>query len=452
MRASAFALLALLSATLGGHAATTRPPNILLIVADDLGYGELGCQGNPQIPTPNIDSLARSGIRCTSGYVTASLCSPSRAALLTGRGQTRYGHEFNPIGAENLDPEIGLPLTERTIADRLHAAGYATGIVGKWHLGGTPPYHPQRRGFDEFFGFLHEGHFYTAPPYHGVYSRFRDDEPAYDAHNPLLRDTSEVEPSGYLTDDLSREAIAFIDRHQDKPWFLYLPYNAVHSPMQAKLADVERFAALPGAQRQIFAGMLFALDRSVGEVLAKIRALGQEEDTLIVFLSDNGGPTEELTSSNLPLRGGKGSLFEGGIRIPFIVRWKGHVPTGRTYDAPLSSLDIAPTMLAAAGLPTDDPKLEGVDLVPFLSGAKRTAPHDDLCWRMGQLHAVRSGYWKLVQRLPAAPQLFDLSADLAEEHDLAAAQPDVLARLIATYNDWDKSNVPAHWTAPKKTK
>jgi arylsulfatase B len=452
MRSFALSILVLLSAALGGHAAATRQPNILLIVADDLGYGELGCQGNPQIPTPNIDSIAQAGIRCTSGYVTASLCSPSRAALLTGRYQTRYGHEFNPVGAENLDPEIGLPLTEKTIANRLHDAGYATGIVGKWHLGATPPYHPQRRGFDEFFGFLHEAHFYTAPPYRGVYSRFRNDEPAYDAHNPLLRDTSEVETSGYLTDDFNREALAFIDRHQDRPWFLYLPYNAVHSPMQAKLADVERFAALPSAQRQIFAGMLFALDRSVGEVLAKIRALGQEENTLVIFLSDNGGPTQELTSSNLPLRGGKGSLYEGGIRIPFLVQWKGHLPTGRTYDPPVSSLDLAPTILAAANVPPEDASLEGANLLPFLSGTKDSAPHDFLFWRMGQLRAMRAGPWKLVQRRPAAPQLFNLSSDLAEEHDLSATQPATLARLESAYAVWDHANVPAHWSPPGKPK
>lgn len=240
-----------------GACANPGKPNVVLIYVDDLGYGELGCQGNAEVPTPNIDSLAKNGVRFTQGYVTSPYCSPSRAGLMTGRYQTRFGHENNPTGRHNLHPKAGLPLSERTLADQLKAGGYATGLVGKWHLGATEPYHPLRRGFDEFYGFLHEGHFYVPPPYRVVVSflRKRDippaarpyvgegdlyhywlnnwDEPPYDENNPLLRGTQPAAEDAYLTDAFTREAVSFIERHRDRPFFLYLPYNALHSPLQA---------------------------------------------------------------------------------------------------------------------------------------------------------------------------------------------------------------------------
>ncbi|MBI3879346.1 MAG: sulfatase-like hydrolase/transferase [Verrucomicrobia bacterium] len=443
------AILLLSSITIGFAASR---PNILLLVADDLGYGELSCQGNPEIPTPHIDSLARNGVRFTAGYVTAPLCSPSRAGLITGRFQSRFGHELNAIGKQNLDPEIGLPLTERTLADHLKAAGYATGIVGKWHLGATEKFQPLRRGFDEFFGFLHEGHYYVPPPYRGVYSRFRTNENPYDADNSLIAGTREIVETNYLTDAFTREAVGFIERHRAQPWFLYVPYNAVHSPMQAKLADVEKFSAITNAHRAVFAAMLHSLDESVGAILAKLRALGLEDDTLIFFLSDNGGPTAELTSSNLPLNGGKGSLLEGGIRIPFLAQWKGRIPAGKVFTPPVSSLDLVPTALAAAGVDGGGKNLEGSDLVPFLSGAKAGVPHEALFWRIGEQRAARAGQWKFVQRGKSAAKLYDLDADISETHDLAAERPEVLARLQTAYANWDRQNVPPRWgaSAPKR--
>lgn len=431
---------------------SARSPNILLLVADDLGYGELSCQGNPQIPTPHIDSLAKNGVRFTAGYVTAPLCSPSRAGCITGRHQTRFGHELNAIGKQNLDPEIGLPATERTLADHLKAAGYVTGLVGKWHLGAAAKFHPQRRGFDESFGFLHEGHFYLPPPYRGVYSRFREAEPPYDAENPLQRGGREITETNYLTDAFTREAVGFIERHRDQPWFLYVPYNAVHSPMQAKLADVERFSGMTNAHRAIFAAMLHSLDESVGAILAKVRGLGLESDTLIFFLSDNGGPTAELTSSNLSLNGGKGSLFEGGIRIPFLAQWKRRIPAGVVFTPPVSSLDIVPTARAAAGVDAAGKNLEGIDLLPFLTGARFGTPHEALFWRMGEQRATRMGRWKYLQRGMSAPKLFDLDADISESHDLAIEKPDVLKALLRAYAEWDSKNVPPRWgkTAVKR--
>ncbi|MCA9055130.1 MAG: sulfatase-like hydrolase/transferase, partial [Planctomycetaceae bacterium] len=430
-----------------------RRPNIVILLADDLGYGELGCQGNGEVPTPSIDSIAEAGVRCTDGYVTAPFCSASRAGLLTGRYQTRFGYEFNPIGAQNTDPQIGLPVDVPTLAEQLHEVGYATGLVGKWHLGGTAAYHPQRRGFDEFFGFLHEGHYFVPPPYADVTTwlrrrrlpdggegrwtssdgrlvlstHLRHDEPPYDADNPILRGSQPVNETSYLTDALTREAVDFITRHRERPFLLYVAYNAVHSPMQAPQAEMERFSQIEDVQRRIFAGMLARLDDSVGRILATLREEGLEEDTLVWFLSDNGGPTAELTSSNSPLRGGKGQLYEGGIRIPFLIRWLGTLPAGAVESRPVSSLDIYATSAAAAGREAGQITGDGVDLMPMLTGGSLGAPRESLYWRVGERAALRNGDWKIV-RHPVRGQgprweLYNLASDDSESHDLAAAEP-----------------------------
>jgi arylsulfatase A-like enzyme len=425
-----------LAASLAAFAAPARRPNIVLILADDLGYGELSCQGNPQIPTPNIDSIARSGVRFTNGYVSAPYCAPSRAGLLTGRYQTRFGHERNVVGEMNLDPKIGLPLIETTFADRLKAAGYVTGAFGKWHLGAAPQFHPQGRGFDEFFGFLHEGHFYLPPPYKGGTTRLRPNEPPYDERNPLLRGAQTVEERLYLTDAITREATAFIDRHAAQPFFLYTPYNAVHSPMQATTEYMRRFNAIGDEHRQVFAAMLSALDDGVGAILKSIRDRGLDRDTLVIFLSDNGGPTGELTSSNAPLRGFKGQLWEGGIRIPFMMRWEGRISAGRTLHQPVISLDLLPTALAAAGAPAAS-GLDGVDLLPLVAGSNDRPLHASLFWRYNSALALRSGDWKLVrqpagQRAQGSPfELFNLTDDIAEKRNLAETEPARAAELHA---------------------
>ena len=462
-----------LFAAQGARAAVSPRPNILFLVADDLGYGELGCYGGKEIPTPNLDRLAASGARFTSGYVTAPFCAASRAALLTGRYQTRFGFEFNPIGARNAAPGIGLPVDEKPLADHLRAAGYATALVGKWHLGGTAPFHPQRRGFDEFFGFLHEGHFYVGPPGPGVTTWLRRTalpdgargrwtspdgrvvwsthmghrEPEYDADNPLLRASQPVDERAHLTDAFTREACDFIGRHRAQPWFLYLAYNAVHSPMQGADAYLKKFAHIPDIHRRIFAAMLAHLDDSVGTVLAKLRETGTEERTLIVFLSDNGGPTKELTSSNAPLRGGKGELWEGGIRVPFLVSWKGAVPAARTMDAPVTAMDATATALAIAGVNTTTPKLDGRSLLPLLTEpqqAQARAPHETIFWRVGRKHALRHGDWKLL-RDGADWQLFDLAHDIGETANLAAKDPALTARLSALWDAWNAEQAEALW-------
>jgi arylsulfatase B len=449
--------------------AEPRRPNILFIVADDLGYGEPGCYGGTDIPTPHLDALAAGGVRFTHGYVTAAFCAASRAALLTGRYQTRFGFEFNPIGAKNAAPGIGLPVGEKTVADHLRATGYATALVGKWHLGGTAEFHPQRRGFDEFFGFLHEGHTYVPHPWEGVTTWLRrralpdggtgrwtspdgrivwtthmgGNEPDYDADNPLLRSSQPVDERANLTDAFTREANDFITRHRTQPFFLYLAYNAVHSPIQAPEAYLAKFAHLPDLHRRLFAAMLAHLDDSVGRVLAHLRATGLAENTLVVFLSDNGGPTKELTSRNDPLRGGKGELWEGGIRVPFIVSWPGRI-TPRTDATPVISLDATATALALAGISAPPTPLDGVNLWPLLSGKSTAAPHSALYWRVGERHAIRQGDWKLL-RQRGAWQLYDLAHDVGEQTDRATAEPARTQALAALWETWNAAQVAPRW-------
>lgn len=447
-------------------------PNIIVFFADDLGYGELGCQGNPEIPTPYIDSIAESGVRFTAGYVAGPNCSPSRAGLLTGRTPTRFGYEFNPIGARNEEPGIGLPSKEVTIAETLQDAGYTTGLIGKWHQGGGAEYHPFRHGFDEFFGFTHEGHYFVPPPWKGVTTMLRrkslpdgskgrwegekrliysthmkSAEPDYDANNPIVRGGQPVVESEYLTDAFTREAVDFIDRHDDKPFFLYLAYNAVHSPLQGADKYMKKFAHIEDVHRRIFAAMLANMDDSVGAVMNQLRKSGLEENTLVFFLSDNGGPTRELTSSNLPLRGEKGQMYEGAIRVPYMVQWKGKIPAGEVYHQPVSSFDIYATAVANSAGVTVPEQVEGVDLIPFLKGEDQGRPHETLYWRQGGKAAMRHGDWKIVRmgkRLQAGRakwELYDLSKDISEQTNLAGVHTEILAELISRWNEMNSEMV-----------
>jgi len=445
-----------------------RLPNVLLLIADDLGYGELGCQGNQQIPTPHIDSIAKNGIRFTQGYVTAPFCSASRAGLMTGRMQTRFGYEFNPIGAKNEDPNEGLPVGERTLADHLVDAGYVNGLVGKWHLGGTAKYNPIRRGFDEFFGFMHEGHYFLPSPYSGsttwlrrktlpgggkgrwtsrdgktIYStHMGGTEPDYDADNPIYRDGQPVVEREYLTDAFTREAVSFINRNADRPFFLCVSYNAVHSPMQGAENQMQRFKHIEDVHRRIFAAMLGNLDDSIGKVLEAVRANGLEENTLIFFLSDNGGPTKELTSSNLPLREGKGSMYEGGLRVPFMVQWKGQLNAGSDYDFPVTSMDIFGTVAELAKVKLDPKKTyDGVNLLPYLQGKLKTRPHEQLFWRVGERTAIRVGDYKLLsnqrRKQKKSWELYDLATDFGEKNELSSTHPEKKHELL---ENWEKLN------------
>jgi len=413
--------------------AVERKPNIIIFLADDLGYADLGCQGCKDIPTPNIDSLAQNGVRFTDGYATHPVCAPSRAALMTGMYQHRFGFEHNPGPERFAAPNFGLPRSVPTLAEKLKAAGYTTGMIGKWHLGFKEGLRPWERGFDYFFGFLS-----------GARSYYPDNPREQD---PLLCNGRPVtDEKEYLTDAFAREAVAFIERSKDQPWFLYLAFNAVHMPLEATEKYTERYPNLTGTRRT-YAGMLSAMDDAVGRVLAKVRELNQEENTLIFFYSDNGGPTPQTTSRNDPLRGYKGQVFEGGIRVPFLMQWKGIVPAGKVYEKPVMAFDIHVTALAAAKVtvPADKP-LDGVNLIPFVSGQQTGAPHEVLFWRAGLQHAARMGDWKLVHT-PQTGQdmLFHLTEDIGEQHDLAAEKPDKLRELQTAYQGWDQQMMPAQW-------
>lgn len=466
-----FAAISLLVSDAASAAALR--PNVVLIVADDLGIGEPGCYGG-ELPTPHIDALANAGVKFSAGYVTAPFCAASRAAIVTGRYQTRFGFEFNPIGAANADPEIGLPATEATLAHVLKNAGYATGLVGKWHLGGTAAFHPQRRGFDEFFGFLHEGHYYVPPPFedHVTWLRRRalpdgsqgrwsspdrrtlwsthmgSNEPDYDADNPLLRSSQPVNELRNLTEAFTQEAEQFIRRHRSQPFFLCLSYNAVHSPLQASDARVEKFAHIEDLQRRIFAALLSHLDDGVGQVMKTLKDCRLEDNTLVVFLSDNGGPTRELTSSNRPFQGGKGQLLEGGIRVPLLLKWPAVLPAGHVEHRMASSLDIFATTIAAAGV-APPRQLDGVDLVPCLTTNRDQPIHDALYWRVGELAACRSGDWKILCRSKKseAPnwELFNLSTDPGETKSLAAENPDKVDQLSNRFQALNQHMIPPLW-------
>ncbi len=411
-------------------------PNFVIIVADDLGYADLGVQGCKDIPTPNIDSMAAAGVRFTNGYVSCPVCSPTRAGLQTGRYQQRFGHELNPGPPLSAEPNFGLPLSEVTLADRLKSAGYATGIVGKWHLGYQPKMHPLERGYDEFFGFLAGSHDYLEC----------DDE----KKGPILRGKTVVEEKEYLTEALARESAAFIERHKAGPFMLMLTFNAIHTPMQATDKYLERFEAIKDPLRKKTAAMLSAMDDAVGVVLKKLRDAELEEKTLIFFVSDNGGPTKANGSRNTPLRGFKSQVWEGGIRVPFLAQWKGRILAGKVYDKPVSALDIHPTCLAASGgkfeIPSDK-ALDGVDLLPFLIGTKPGMPHDALFWRYGTHSAVRKGDYKLV-RINKEEGLYDLAADLSEAKNLIDEQPDIARELRELYKRWDAELIPPAWGRP----
>ncbi len=431
-------VIAVHSAWCARAAEAPRKPNILFIVGDDMGYADVGFHGSKDIPTPNLDALAASGVRFTSGYVSGPYCSPTRAGLLTGRYQTRFGHEFNPgVGRQ------GLPLSEATIANRLKAAGYVTGLVGKWHLGAAPEMRPPQRGFDEFFGFLGGAHDYFKSA--GV---LRGDEP--------------VKELDYTTDAFGREAVAFIERHRREPWFLYLAFNAVHTPMQATDDRLAKFSRVADEKRRTYNAMMLAMDEAIGRVRKKLAEAGLEQNTFVIFISDNGGPTMPGTtinaSRNDPLRGSKRTTLEGGIRVPFLVSWPGRVRPGK-YDQPVIQLDLHTTALAVAGVDVKPEwNLDGVNLLPFLNGGKSTAPHDALYWRFGAQMAIRVGDYKLVRydsnadtrtggrnQPVTAAQLYNLAADLSESKDLAAAMPDKVKELQAKWDGWNATLVKPLW-------
>jgi arylsulfatase A-like enzyme len=405
--------------------APPKRPNIVVIVSDDHGYGDVSCyEHGPDIRTPNIDRIAQRGVRFTQGYASAYVCAPTHAGLMTGR----YQQSFGLYTAS--DSRAGLPLTETTMADVLKKAGYATGAFGKWHLGLEMPYHPVKRGFDEFYGFLgHGGHDYF------------DLKPTPRQYDSIWRNDRVIEDSGYLTDNLARESVSFIERNAAKPFFLYLAFNAVHLPLQAPPETVRKYDT-GNPNRDIYLAMLEHEDRAVGRVLDTLRKQGVEQDTLIVFFSDNGGARTNA-SSNGPLRDYKQSVYEGGIRVPFMLSYPGKVKPGSVSSEPVICMDVLPTVAAATGAQLPQGRqYHGVDLLPYLNGKAKSPAHEFLYWDCDAgRRAIRNRQWKLVDN-NGKIELFDLEADRGEKNDLAAKHPEIAARLKSSLEQWRAGNAP----------
>jgi len=410
-------LVPLMAATVAGAAT-----NVVLIVSDDQGYADISCYAHPdEVQTPNLDRIAREGVRLTSGYASCPVCAPTRAGLLTGRYHQRFG--FYTAA----DSRAGLPNSETTLAEILGDRGYATGVFGKWHLGYAPPYRPLERGFDAFYGFLgHGGHDYF-------------DLAISDDVRSIYRNRSPIDDSGYLTRNITKEAIAFIEENRDRPLFAYVPYNAVHNPLQAPQDYVRRYSS-PDPQRSTYLAMLAIMDEGVGAILDTLDRLNLSDNTLVIFLSDNGG-ARGTTANNGALRNFKHSVYEGGLRVPFLVRWPERIPAGTVSDEPVISIDVFSTILAAAGIePPDALQLDGRDMLPALTGRLDRPLHEALYWNWIDKDsdtgwAIRKGRWKLLAD-KGGIELYDLEADIGETRNLAPNQPMIVQALLADYKSW----------------
>jgi arylsulfatase A-like enzyme len=408
-------------------------PNIIVILIDDAGYADFGFMGSKDLQTPNIDLLAAQATILRDGHTSASVCSPSRAGLLSGKYQQRFGYECNEgDGYTGMDPKQVL------LPKLLLQQGYSTAAFGKWHLGFAPNQQPLSKGFEYYYGFLSGGRSY-------FYRPNKDDLP--NANTALRENQQQVKFEGYLTDQLGDKAADYIQQNSGHPFFMYWAPNAVHTPMEASKADLEKFKNHP---RQVLAAMTFALDRAIGKMVAALKASGQFDNTLIFFLSDNGG-AHNNQSSNLPLKGFKGNKYEGGHRVPFFLSWPKQLPKPASYQGLCSSLDIVPTALEAAGLKTPSGLgLDGISLLPFLKGEKQTAPHEELVWRKDAAAAIRLNQYKLIRVKGLGERLYDLSKDPGETKDLQYEQPQTKALLQQHLLDWEKDKLAPAWTEGKQ--
>jgi len=413
---------------------------VIIILTDDQGWGDVGFNGCTDIPTPNLDQLATDGVIAHAGYASHPYCSPSRAGLLTGRYQQRFGHENNITASDdNSDP--GLPLDQTTLADILHANGYTTCAIGKWHLGDAGKFWPNNRGFDHWFGFYGGGMNFWGVPKKG------------NPESGVLRNGRIVplEEISYLTDDFTDETIRFIDDNKDMPFFIYLAYNAPHAPIQATWEYLEKVQHIESGDRAAYAAMVVGVDTGVGKIVQKLKSEGIYENTLIFYYSDNGGHT--LGARSEPFRGHKGMLFEGGIRVPFCMTWRKGIPSGRRIEEPIIALDIFPTILAAAGINKPESLvLDGVNLLPYLnSGNDRWAIPRDLHWRYsdGAGYALRQGNFKMIYSgFKKDFFLFDLEKDPYEHMNLATVYPEKLEALKKLHSAWNAELMPSRWPDP----
>ncbi|MBP7140727.1 MAG: sulfatase-like hydrolase/transferase [Opitutaceae bacterium] len=442
-RAALWLLLpcSLLSAA-GVAASAGSRPNIVLLLADDLGYGDLGVYGNRDVPTPNLDRLAREGTRFTDAYVTCPACAPSRLSLMSGAYPQRFGMTWNDDRSAHK-----LPDTQRLLPELLRDGGYVTGLIGKWNI-----IRPAETVFDEIHDFIEWESDYW-PQADGRYigsnatknPGFRSSKTQY--WGPVRQGDE------YLSDRLARKAVEFIDRHADESFFLFVGFNAVHSPWQGRTQDRERFAHLPNEVLRLYASMIAGLDEGVGHIMEGLRKRGLEENTLVLFLGDNGpaigGPRIEgwkpdwpqqiVVGSTGALRGAKTELLEGGIREPFLMRWPARLAGGREYRRPVIANDVLPTLCAAGGV--DVPSgtvVDGVDLLPYLRAQKEGEPHATLYWKVKSSAALRRGDWKLMMLSPEwKPQLYHLGKDISELHDVAGKHPQLVRELHDAWLTWN---------------
>ena len=462
-----------------------KRPNIVVILADDLGKTDISHYGGTNVKTPFIDGIGKDGVTFTEGYISSPICSPSRAGLLTGRYQQRFGYEYQPhdryprnmleyfvyqnfidsrewnLTKEKTFPDFeaileqGLPMEEFTLAELMQKHGYETGIIGKWHLGSEPHCQPNKRGFDYQYGFYEAYSLYqadTANPdilnqHHKDFSDKYIWKGARKGNCALRCNHAVVEDSTYLTTKLALESAEFIKKHKEEPFFLYIPFSAPHTPFQAPREYYDQFAHVADRNKRIYYSMIKALDDAVGYVLESIKSAGIEENTIVWFLSDNGGATYTRATDNYPLKGGKFTNFEGGLNVPFMLKWPGKIQPGTKLKEPVIAMDVFQTSAEIAGLelPKDRP-YDGVNLLPFLEPGSKDQPHEALFWRSKYTWAIRKGPWKLITDEKSGNHaLYNLILDKNEHQNLYDFSPDIVKMLEEAYKAWEKGTVPPKW-------
>ncbi|WP_430928698.1 sulfatase-like hydrolase/transferase [Polaribacter marinivivus] len=417
-------------------------PNIIVILSDDAGYADFGFQGSKIMKTPHLDKLESEAIHFKQAYVTAAVCGPSRAGILTGKYQQRFGYEENNVPGYMINSvlegdEMGLPLNQKTTANYLKDLGYKTALIGKWHQGNADKYHPTKRGFDDFYGFRGGAR---------SYFEYNGENPNYRKEDYLERGFGNFEESKkYLTEALADEAISYVNNNKNNPFFLMLSFNAVHTPMEAENEDLNQFPDLEGKRKQV-AAMTLALDRACGRVFDELDKLGLTDDTLVIFTNDNGGPSNTNASNNYPLSGTKANHLEGGIRVPFLMRYPKQIAKNSSFDFPVSTLDLLPTFYKLAGGNDKDLKdVDGVDLMPFIHKKTTDRPHQTLYWKKENRATVRDGDWKLL-RFPDRPaELYNIKEDISESHDLANKYPEKVKELYKKLFTWELTLTRPLW-------
>ncbi len=424
-----------------------QKPNIVLILSDDAGYADFGFQGSEIMKTPNLDKLAAQGVIFKQAYVSAAVCGPSRAGILTGKYQQRFGFEENNVPgymskSSMHGDDMGLPLDQQTMGDYLRSLGYKTAIIGKWHQGNADRFHPLKRGFDEFYGFRGGAR---------SYYEFNEGNPNRRKEDRLEHGFGNFyETKAYLTDAFADKAISFIEVNKDEPFFVFLSFNAVHTPMEPDHKDVSKFPNLKG-KRQKLAAMTWSMDRACGRVLQKLKDLGLEENTLVIFTNDNGGPSDTNASVNTPLSGTKANHLEGGIRVPFLMRWPGVISANKTYSYPISTLDLLPTFFKAAGGDINNLlDIDGVNLLPYVLGENKERPHETLYWKKENRGAIRENDWKLL-RFPDRPaELYNMSEDISETNNLASKHPNRMKAMYKKLFEWELTLERPKWQLLRK--